>query len=295
MSNMNELLLKFRSKHFIRLLLRNKYTTTGEKAVPMHINLEWVSNNNLGDELVPVIYKWMLDYYHLNPEQEIGKTIHMMTLGSMVGSWNFDAVIWGSGVHTFYNIRKLSGLRHVQKFDVRAVRGPITKSALESCGHDCPAIYGDPAVLMPLIYCPQNTNKSYDASVVFHYRTDKQWISKSEHLKSNPNLNFLNIGTNDYKQYIKQMLLSKKIISSSLHGIILAEAYGIPALFLNTGGYVSEALMKYYDWYYSTTRFDVKMAMSLDEAIQMDPMPLPDLKDMQERLINVFPYDLWEL
>ncbi|MCC8107379.1 MAG: polysaccharide pyruvyl transferase family protein [Clostridiales bacterium] len=85
-------------------------------------------------------------------------------------------------------------------------------------------------------------------------------------MKSNPNLNFLNIGTNDYKQYIKQMLLSKKIISSSLHGIILAEAYGIPALFLNTGGYVSEALMKYYDWYYSTNRFDVKMAMSLDEA-----------------------------
>ena len=44
--------------------------------------------------------------------------------------------------------------------------------------------------------------------------------------------NQIDILTNDWKK-INQIYNSKLIISSSLHGIILAVAYGIPAILLN--------------------------------------------------------------
>ena len=90
------------------------------------------------------------------------------------------------------------------------------------------------------------------------------------------------------------MKLSRKIISSSLHGIILAETYGVQAVFLNTGDYVDKALMKYYDWYFSTGRMCVKIARTMEEAKEMEPMSLPDLTELREKLMAAFPYDLWE-
>ena len=84
----------------------------------------------------------------------------------------------------------------------------------------------------------------------------------------------------------------RKVVSSSLHGIILAEAYGIPAVFLSEGR--SEEILKYYDWYFSTGRSNVRMANTLVEALDMEPMEVPDLSKMQESIMEAFPYDLWE-
>lgn len=279
-------------RQYFSLLHRNAYNTRGERIISGQINLEWVPNGNLGDELAPIIYDWMLERKGINKDVTIRSTYHLMTIGSMVGSWNFDSVIWGSGIHLFSNVSKLYSLRRHQKLDIRAVRGPITRKALLACGHDCPEIYGDPAVLIPLIYTPARCAKKYKISIVLHYHADLLWENE---VKKYNNLNCIRIDTKDYKHFISEILSSEKIISSSLHGIILSEAYGVPAVFLNTGEYVDDAFMKYYDWYFSTGRFSVKVARSLDEAVRMTPMELPNLEEMQVTLLNSFPYDLWEV
>lgn len=283
--------LKRKIKQTCALLHRNSYNTRGERVVPGQVNLEWVPNGNLGDELAPLIFDWMLERKGINLDAKMRRTQHFMTIGSMVGSWDFDSVIWGSGIHLLSNVSKLYSLRRFQKLDIRAVRGPITRKALLTCGHACPETYGDPAVLMPLIYTPTRCDKKHRVSIVLHYHTSSSWeseIEKYDHLYC------IRIDTKDYKHFIDEILASEKVISSSLHGIILSEAYGVPAVFLNTGEYVNDAIMKYYDWYFSTGRFSVKVAQSLDEAIQMTPMELPNhLEDMQSALLNTFPYDLW--
>lgn len=81
------------------------------------------------------------------------------------------------------------------------------------------------------------------------------------------------------------------VYSSSLHGIILAESYGVPSVFLRQG--MEEEMLKYYDWYFATGRYEVRSATSLAEAKETEPMKLPELEELREGLLQSFPYDLW--
>ena len=263
---------------------RNKVSISGEKSKKNRINLEyWNRRVNIGDTIAPVIYNWMLQQYNLNPDKEMKKTVHLLTVGSLIGMGNFDAVIWGSGFHTFGSIRSVVNKRYYRKYDIRAVRGPISAEILKISDYDCPAVYGDPAILMPRIYQPESMPKKYKYSAVLHIDHREVNIPKG--------VNYINVETNDYKSVINRMLESEIVISSSLHGIILAESYGIPAVFL--GQNMEYETIKFYDWYYSTGRKNVLIANSLEEALQMTPMALPQLEEMQKNLMVAFPKDLW--
>ena len=55
------------------------------------------------------------------------------------------------------------------------------------------------------------------------------------------------------------------ILSSSLHGVILAEAYGIPAVLIRNE---NEPLFKYKDYYMGTGRDKVVFAKSIKEGLR---------------------------
>ena len=74
----------------------------------------------------------------------------------------------------------------------------------------------------------------------------------------------------------------------------MAETYGVPAVFVSENGKMYSEIIKYYDWYFATNRTTVVMATTVEEALNVTPMPLPDLSHMQNDLLNSFPYDLWK-
>lgn len=267
-----------------QLLFRNAYCRHGKRAQKKKVNLEYFDSElNLGDVLSPIICKWMLEREGIPVDKKVKHTRHLMAVGSILGGNGFfDATVWGSGIKSFYQISSLGKRKYFQKLDIRAVRGPLTREALLACGYQCPMVFGDPAVLMPLIYEPENRTPK-GVGVILHF---KQKMQIPQSLKT------IDISTDDYKLFIDQLCSCEKIISSSLHGIILAETYGIPAIFLGAGR--SSELFKYYDWYFSTGRKNVRFAHSLEEAIEMKAMELPDISKMQENILNAFPYDLWE-
>ncbi len=165
----------------------------------------------------------------------------------------------------------------MRKLDIRCVRGPETRRVLMNNGYECPECYGDPAVLLPLFYTPASTEKAYDYKVVQHY------IYGCDH----PNA--INPLTDDWRSFVDEIVKCRLIISSSLHGIILAEAYGVPAIMLQN----NMNTFKYNDYYYSTGRFSYPVAKTVEEALQMEPAPLPDLTALQQNLLDSFPVDLW--
>ncbi len=267
-----------------QILLRNRYCRYGKLAKKKRVNLEYFDCQvNLGDVLSPVICQWMLDRASLTFDQKTDKTYHLMAIGSILGgSGFFDATVWGSGIKSFDQIATLSRRKFFQKLDLRSVRGPLTRQALIACGYKCPERYGDPAVLLPLIYNPR-VEKTCKIGTILHFKHD---------MKIPKEIKNINIKTSDYEDFVNQMCSCEKIISSSLHGIILAEAYNIPAVFLGDGR--DYEMFKYFDWYLSTGRKNVKIAYSLDEAIQMQPLDLPDLSLIQASIMETFPYDLWK-
>lgn len=266
---------------------RNRTTLTGEMINDSRVHLEyWQKRVNLGDTLAPVIYQWMLEQYpdgNLKDRSATGRPVHLMTVGSIMNLGEFDAAVWGTGILSLGILKDLYEKSSYRKLDIRAVRGPVTRAILENAGYQAPPVYGDPGILMPLIYQAKKTEPTVPYTVIPHYLDIEKCVAEG--------YPYLDIRTSDYKAFIDRIVKSGRIISSSLHGIILAEAYGVPSVLLN---YQDIDLLKYYDYYFSTGRRTVKVASSIDEALEMEPMALPELSQMQQKIRESFPYDLFE-
>ena len=245
---------------------------------------------NLGDSLGKVIIKYLLDKKGIDIDCHIPYRKHFFCVGSNIiggatGGVFQSATIWGSGVLFYpgrvrFFFQKFSG----RKLDIRAVRGPLTREVLLKLGHSCPEIYGDPAILMPFLYNP-NVKKSRKYCIVCQFYHEKQFR------ESHPDEYVVSMNTDDYRKVIDVIVSSEIVYSSSLHGIILAETYGIPAVFFR--GLGKEIDFKYNDWYQSTGRYNVRLNESFEDALNESPPPLPELSIMQNGLLESFPYDLW--
>lgn len=268
---------------YFRRLERKKFKNKIQKD---KVNLIWWDDHaNLGDFLSLVVFEWICKEKGVERDQRVSKTKRLLGVGSVLQWTAFDATVWGSGILSASVIGTFFLKSQERKLDIRAVRGPLTRLIVKSAGYDCPEVYGDPAILMPLIYAGKKGGKKHKVSLVTHYE-------KAE--ATDTNVNRINIETHDYEHFIDELLGSEKVVSSSLHGIILAEVYGIPAVYLNkdTGDD-----LKFWDWYMSTGRNDVRYAKSLEEAIVAEPMePIdPDrLANMQKQIMDAFPVDLWD-
>lgn len=264
----------------------NKSVLSGKMIGEGKVSLEyWQKRVNLGDTLAPVICEWMLSRHnavqtHGRPEGE--GPAHLMTVGSILNMGDFDATVWGSGVLSFSVLKEVYDKSRYRKLDIRAVRGPVTRAILENAGYDVPEVCGDPGILMPMIYKPAGKEPAVPYTIIPHYLDIDKCISGG--------YEYLDIRTTDYRSFIDRIAASRVVISSSLHGIILAEAYGVPAVLMN---YNFIDLLKYYDYYFSTGRRTVKVASGIEEALETNPMPLPELSQMQKNLLNSFPYDLF--
>lgn len=239
---------------------------------------------NLGDYLSVVVVKAMLEKENLSLASEINGKKHLYAVGSILMTGFQDCTVWGTGLLDDIrngiegNIAVLVN-RMLRKLDVRAVRGPKTRNFLRSIGIDCPEVYGDPAILMPLFYSPNISKIKTEYLVINHYS------------KASVYGNMINLMTDDYKYVIDKIASSKLVITGSLHGLILAEAYGVPVILMNDREDFS--LFKYEDYYQSTGRYQFPVAKSIEEALEMKPAQLPILDNLQKGLIKAFPYDLW--
>lgn len=245
---------------------------------------------NLGDSLGIVITEWMLAKRNLSLNTPVNRRKHFYCVGSnIIGAYQ-NATIWGSGaLHPpGIKLKRFLTTSPMRKLDLRAVRGPLSRNLLIELGHKCPEIYGDPAILMPFIYKGKTVeeSKKKDVIIIPQYATEKVVREKYS------NYPIVSMNTNDYETVIDAIVSSKKVITSSLHGIILADAYKIPVVFYRGLDHVYD--FKYLDYYASTGRNNVTIANTIEEALDMIPPASPDLEKLQKGLISSFPYDLWE-
>ncbi len=141
-----------------------------------------------------------------------------VTVGSILAHVNSKCIIWGSGI--------ISKQYPVKKAKFLAVRGPQTRKYLMDLGYEVPEVYGDPGILLPLYYDPE-IKVEYKFGIIPHYNDFKL---VEDNFQENKNVLVIDLMTNDIEYKTDQFLKCERIISSSLHGIIIAHAYKIPAV-----------------------------------------------------------------
>ena len=142
---------------------------------------------------------------------------HYLGAGSIISSANKNSIVWGSGI-----IKKDDNVRNAKFL---AVRGPKTRARILEKGFDCPEYYGDPGLLLPNYYDP-DVAKKFKIGVIPHYVDYKQIINS---FTGNASVKVIDLLTHDVEKTTSEILECEYIISSSLHGIIVSQAYKIPA------------------------------------------------------------------
>jgi hypothetical protein len=191
---------------------------------------------NFGDILTPFIlkhYGYDVRHVHWNNISQAD----VICVGSIARIAVPGTVVLGSGI-----------MNQKEKLCADAkwqwVRGPLTRLAVIEKGGICPDIYGDPALLLPRIWPNKNIVKHTIGIVPHHvdYKQVKQQFLDAyviDLVNANP------------EQVIDQIISCEKIISSSLHGIITAHAYGIPAAWVKFSNKIKGDDSKFYDHYLS--------------------------------------------
>jgi pyruvyltransferase len=203
--------------------------------------------------------------------------------GSVLHLCKQGDIAWGVGANL--NASRWRGRKQFEdNFDIRSVRGPLTASFVKDFLQlPSPVVAGDSALLVPRYFPEWRSIQSQGTiALVRHYADEAgTTVVSDEVLMIDP--------LRDPAVVVPEILSCELVVSSSLHGIIVAESFGIPARWLKSDT-KGPASMKFYDYYLQTGRAP-RPAASLEEAVLAGGEPLPDLDD--EVLLETFPWDIY--
>ena len=230
---------------------------------------------NFGDSLAREIVRAMVA---LDPPAKAPRrSRRLLSIGSILHFARDSDTVWGSGING-----KVDDQVGSDSLDVRAVRGPKTRQALMARGIPVPEIYGDPGLLLPDLFPVTKVwaqTKRHSIAIVPNFNDALEFAAMPGFV--NPLAPLWEV--------IRHIAQSEFVVASSLHGIIVAEALGVPVRPL---GSRAEALFKYDDYALGTGRESLEIVETVEEAIAAGPTA--PLSFDAEPLKAAFPRDLWQ-
>jgi len=160
--------------------------------------------------------------------------------------------VWGSGAFGTETKGNLD-----PDADYRAVRGPLTRNILRINGIDCPPVYGDPALLVPM-FVKMRPEVSHEVGVCARWN-EKRW----QEIEEPPGVKLINFGSTNVEAILNDLLACERVVTSSLHGLILADAFGIPSAWLRSNS-PTGLEFKFYDYFLSVGKLRKPQAFHLN-------------------------------
>lgn len=244
------------------------------------VPLVWCRGRNWGDALSPVVVSLISGRQVVHRD---GVHHHRyLAIGSILGGANSRAEIWGSGF-----IRADERVLE-PPLAIHAVRGPLTRRSLLDQGIECPQVYGDPALLLPRFLNPQ-VDKKYSVGIISHY-VDKghPWVERNGR-EADVRVIDIESGIEDF---VRAVLSCEVILSSSLHGLICADAYGVPAAWIRLSNRLDGGSFKFRD-YRQSIGADDPVPVQIDEHTSLSEASrsavLTPLKIDLRKLLLSFP------
>lgn len=220
------------------------------------INTWWTLDpapGNMGDILTPFILRAYGYQVNRVPRRE---EVEWLFVGSTIRFARPGTRVVGTGLIDRKDIIN-------SRANYLAVRGPITANAVRKAGCNAPSILGDPALLLPRLYTPRVSVQD-EVGFIPHYidHTDSRvsrWPGK-----------LINILRENPLDVVDDICACKRIVSSSLHGIIVAHAYGIPAAWVRLGDRLCGDDIKFADYAESV---DIRLNPYGDPSVAQAVLP----------------------
>jgi len=234
--------------------------------------------SNFGDLLNPVLLK----HYGLTPINSPLKSAEVIALGSVLQDLPeyFSGYIVGAGLISDME-------RRFPNSRILAVRGRLTR---ECIGADQNIPLGDPGLLVPMLYSKKQ-QKKYVLGLIPHF-VDKDDERIRRLWATYPNDVAIIDVQQKPKTVISKIRQCEHILSSSLHGLITADAFGIPNAWICLSDKVIGSGFKFHDY---VSAFDshiepnlITGKESLSSLIKLTKLRVNNLTEIQNNLDNAF-------
>jgi hypothetical protein len=298
---------KFLSKNsFVYNVIKKFYLhikNLSEQEIKLYQYREKDGTINFGDELSVDILNRL---FHVKVNVTDLEHANFLAVGTILGlvskkisNKKTKLLVWGSGI--FENNSAIKELENYQNITYLAVRGMLTKNAL---GLNNSVAIGDPGLLSNLIY-RDKVQKNGKIAIILHIGAFFYHKKEAEEFLKiiDKDERFFFIDYNNKPEYVaNQIKASKLVISSAMHGLIMADSFGIPnAKLLSENDRLEghkengENNIKFEDYYSVVSKnflkcqenlmFDDKYLDNLIDSYQ----PISNLKEIQRNLMQSFP------
>lgn len=211
----------------------------------------------------------------------------LLCIGSIMSRSHSNYLIWGAG---YMDSKEQSGGGCPYVF-----RGPYSSRKFQDEGHAVCDIYGDPALLLPLVYTPHVVIKKHYAIIphLSEYKKLKKIYPTETIISLNDNI----------EKIVTKICSCEYIISTSLHGVIVAHAYGIPAIWVQEG-YIYTDGIKFWDYFASVgipryngvdfklQDFIYKRYADFSDDIKTYMLPHRPVLEIQRRILQAAPFNI---
>lgn len=203
------------------------------------INLWYHESANYGDALS----KWLTEKItgqNVQVTPRLCQYPHYVVIGSILSSCTEFSTVWGAGLS--YDGEPIGKIGKIHM-----VRGELSKKAVREVGIECPDFVADPVWTLPLFY-NRTISKKHKLGIFPHWVDFEQCREHYGHLKD---VFIGNLLCDNPEDIIDQIRSCEQVISSSLHGIVTAHAYGIPVRWVEFSDKVFGNGFKFSDYYSS--------------------------------------------
>jgi len=229
------------------------------------------SVNNFGDQLVGPIIKWLCgeDVAWVGNKVE-GK---LLCIGSEItrGVMRKNDVVWGYGGKYQKDMVVPEGVK------ILATRGKKTAALLKDTRVN---VFGDPALLIAKVHKAPERTEEYNIGIIPHF-TDAKFFTHIKHKKAK----LFNILDDKWK-IIEDMHKCKVILSTSLHGCIVAEAYGIPVVWIKPAKSIVGGLEFKWNDYFSGTGRPAQKPYQLPHPITLKDLGKAKFQTLPKPIID---------
>ncbi len=243
----------------------------------------WKAEPNFGDAINPLIVGYMSGrkVEHAGPRNAdmfaIGSMLQVVKRSHKEPREGEKICVWGTGL-----IRPVFGHNFLENVELALLRGPITAALVKR--HE--RRFGDPGLLIDEAL-PFDGARQDRIGIVPHYTLmeDEELLA---FVASDPAYLLID-PRGDASEVCHRIAACAHVFASSLHGLIVADAYGVPNTWIDPEG---QSWLKYLDYAASIGRIDMKAPLRLNEikGAPRDPITYQDgIADARDALHASFP------